>query len=315
MGNFRTLSLVKARTSKTTLECVIAVIVLVVASQAASAQTQIPTDAAESCILTKDELRQWFKRSRVTANGPVTVPDSVNFPNSQSNERWIPDCTSYKWAEHIFLWVTSRDQLGAGPSTFESSAFFQVPPDDQNVDHRLIVQNDTGPIGDRLSPSISQRGPRNELVVFDSEGQMYEIVELKGASSPVIFRPGLLPIPIGHVEEDPLTHMPIFYDMAGKVIERPFVLHDLDDNVVTVKAPPGNSIHSNGQLFFLDQSANPEQKSRAIAAAPGQADASVLMAQGNRLVYYMSHVNDIYAYFQSGVVKHNTSFELSHEHG
>jgi hypothetical protein len=304
MGNFRVLSLVKARISKLSLDCVIAFIVLVAASQAANAQTHIPNDSAERCFVTNEELRQWFTRSQVTANGPVTVPDSANFPNSPSNEQSIPDCTFYKWAEHIFLWVTSQGQVGAGPYTFESSAFFQVPPDDQNVDHRLIVQNDAGPIGDRLNPSISQRGPRNELVVFDGEGQMYEIVELKGGGSPVIFRSGLLPIPIGHVEEDPRTHMPIFYNMAGELIEGPVVLHDSDDNVVVVKSPPGNTIHSNGRSFFLDQPTKPQQKSRAIAVEPGQANSSVLMAQGNKLVYYMSHVNDIYAYFHSGATNH-----------
>jgi hypothetical protein len=74
--------------------------------------------------------------------------------------------------------------------------------------------------------------------------------------------------------------MPIFYNMAGEVIEGPVVLHDSDDNVVVVKSPPGNTIYSNGQLFFLDQPTNPQQKSRAIATEPGQVNGSVLMAQG-----------------------------------
>jgi hypothetical protein len=294
------------RGSKYTLCCAMAAVALSAAGAVTHAQTRIPPDAAETCSLTKQELRGWFAPRPVTANGPVAVPNSVDFPNPPPGKRSLPDCVFYKWAEHMFLWVTSRGPLGTGSYEFESSTFLQVPAPDQSVDQRLIAGSDTPRSSSRnLTPAISQRGPRDKLVVFDPEGNMYEIAQLKGGRVPVILRENRPDIAIGHLEENPVTHLPIFYDTDGNVVEDPVVLRDTSGTVITPRPYP---IRANGQLFFLDQPINLQQRSRAIAAEPGQADHSVLMARGNKIIYYMIQVNDIYAYFQSGVINKKLPF-------
>jgi hypothetical protein len=60
--------------------------------------------------------------------------------------------------------------------------------------------------------------------------------------------------------------------------------------MIELQPPPENTVMSNGQLFLLDTSGD------AIAVERGQADDLVLMAQGNRPIYYLIQVNDVYAY-------------------
>jgi hypothetical protein len=72
------------------------------------------------------------------------------------------------------------------------------------------------------------------------------------------------------------------------------------DGANPIRFPPyPRTIRGNGQLFFLDEAG------KAIAAEPGQADSDnyVLMTddQRQRLVFYMIQVNDVYAFFLTGV--------------
>src|SRR5712691_1987408 len=93
----------------------------------ANAQT-LPTDAKPTCTVPTAEFAGWFEAGAVTANGVVKPANSVTFPD-------IPNCSFYKWSQQMFLWLNSPAPAtygGGGGRIFESPAFYDVSPLDQN---------------------------------------------------------------------------------------------------------------------------------------------------------------------------------------
>jgi len=266
---------------------------LALESGVAAAQTVLPADAKQSCTVTKKEFKSWFG-----SNGSVVPPNSVDFPANEAN-----DCTFFKSAEHMFLWVTSQPSRGSSSSyVFDSSPFYGVSPPDQDKKRRLIAQ-DRSNFDQRKGATlaISQRGPEGEPVLFADTGVMHKIVQAE------VYRreeQSISKIEIGRIDIEE-GKVPLFYDKQGKPIENPILRHIASGQGIEIKPPPGNTIlSSNGQRFFLDVSG------RAVAAQPGQADDHVLMAQGDRLVNYMIHVNDVYAYFLTGTRNHKLDLKV-----
>jgi hypothetical protein len=285
--------LIKMSKPQGTLCCLTIALALGLESQAAAAQTAVPMDAKSTCSVAKNEFAKWF-----AANGSVVAPDSVNFP------RGAPECMFFKWAEHVFLWVTSR-RSGSNPGSyvFDSSTFYNVSPLDQDMKRTLVAQHrSNADQGKRASVAISQLGPENEPVLFTNTGAMHRIVQVEAYRKPVMEK-DREKIEIGRIEIEP-DKTPLFYDTQGNLVEDP-ILRDIASGQVTeIKPPPGNVIVSNGQRFFLDRSG------RAVAAQPGQANHRVLMAQGDKLVYYMIHVNDVYAYFLTGTKNRKLNLKM-----
>jgi hypothetical protein len=77
----------------------------------------LPNDVKPTCTVSPAEFARWFKMGTVTANGAVNPADSVNF-RSAGNRAF------YKWAEQMFLWLTSP--AAGGGRIFESSVFYNV---------------------------------------------------------------------------------------------------------------------------------------------------------------------------------------------
>jgi hypothetical protein len=98
--------------------------------------------------------------------------------------------------------------------------------------------------------------------------------------------------------------MAVLLDASGNPIkskgdESPRLV-DIDGNPIVFKMPVV-TILSHGQWYFLDQ------MGRAIMVGVGQAgevNRHVLMlnnaVQNNRLVYYLTHVNNVYTFFLTG---------------
>src|SRR5262249_7734327 len=142
---------------------------LVSFGQIASAQTVLPADAKQTCMVSAVEFASWFTSGSVTANGGVDPADSLTLPH-------IPNCSFYKWAEQMFLWLTSPvpPKFGSGTHVFNSPVFYDVSPPDvsQPPDahrRRMLTPNQPGQIR-ILNASIPQRGPQKQPVAFDKTG-------------------------------------------------------------------------------------------------------------------------------------------------
>src|SRR5260370_35850294 len=112
----------KTSRSQVNLYCFMIALALALTNQLAAEQTVVPPDADPTCTVTKKEFKAWF-----APNGSVVRPDSVNFSQNPNGE-----CPFFRWAEHMFLWMTSRPSRGNPRSyVFDSSPFYSVSPLDQ----------------------------------------------------------------------------------------------------------------------------------------------------------------------------------------
>lgn len=271
--------------------CWLAVAALIALSQSAHAQTVLPSNPNSTCTVSAVEIAGWFTSGTVTANGGVDPADSVLFPN-------VPNCSFYKWSEQMFLWLTSPapSKYGKGTHVFDSPVFYDVSPPDSGGQRTLSAN-----VGGRLKifgSRISQLGPKGQPVIFDKSGKRFNLIrpEVGPTGKPVIRNKAGQRIEIERTEVDP-AGKPIFRDKAGKAIDFPATtgglprLRDRAGRPIDFRL---NKAVINGRTFFLDGAGN------AIETETGQADGSVLMAQGSKLVYYALHVNDVFAYFLTG---------------
>jgi hypothetical protein len=98
----------------------LAALALTGCSELASAQV-LPTDAKPLCSFEAGEFPGWFATGAVTLNGAVKPKDSLNFaPETPPGNR---ACNFHKWAEQMFLWLTSP---AGGGRVFQSPDFYRV---------------------------------------------------------------------------------------------------------------------------------------------------------------------------------------------
>jgi hypothetical protein len=248
-------------------------------------KTFMPSDAKATCIVTATDFANWFESGSVTLNGVVKPADSVNFPNT-------PNCSFYQWSEQMFLWLASPapSTYGGGGRIFDSPVFYDVSPPDANGD-RTLIPHVAGRIRD-FSLRSSQVGPNNLQLIFDKGGRMLEIEPPKlGPSGKQLIRNEkgesveIEKIAVGENKK------PVFFDRAGKVISnpRPLIRPELNQDRVVQKFMIDRT------PIFLNSSGN------VIDTEQGQAGGNaVLQARNGSLVYYVTMVNDVYAYFLTG---------------
>lgn len=114
---------VSALASRQNARLVLAAFALVCFSGFASAQVPqvLPTDARPLCTFEPGEFAGWFATGAVTLNGAVKPKDSLNFaPETPPGNR---ACNFHKWAEQMFLWLTSP---AGGGRVFQSPDFYRV---------------------------------------------------------------------------------------------------------------------------------------------------------------------------------------------
>src|SRR5262245_38184124 len=118
------------------LATVILVLSLLYACGGPATPQPLPADAKPICTVANTNpvstaappFETWFETGSVTLNGVANPADSVHFPD-------LPNCSFYRWAEHMFLWLTSHVislPLGTGDRIFNSPIFFEVSPIDEN---------------------------------------------------------------------------------------------------------------------------------------------------------------------------------------
>src|SRR5437762_12104219 len=143
-----------------------ALFVLIIAGILHSYAQTIPTDPDVSCSVSQSTVNGWFKSGTATLNGVVNPANSVSFPNA-------PNCSFYEWSYHMFLWLTSPAPPihgGGGGRIFESSAFFDVSPQDANGQRTMTPHG--GALLSKFNVFAKQVGPNRLPLVFDRQGRM-----------------------------------------------------------------------------------------------------------------------------------------------
>lgn len=273
-----------ARVAAIALVCVGAVRVT---AWLASAQS-LPADAQSTCTVTTGgapAFPTWFESGTVTANGVVKPANSVTFPDN-------PNCSFYQWSYQMFLWATSPAPLsygGGGGRIFESPAFFDVSPLDGDQNRTFLSH--TNRLTKVLSVRAAQVGRHGLPVIMDKRGFMFEIEEPKRAQSGKLL---VMNSAGRQVEIERLAlsadRKPIFMDKAGRRIASPkAIVRPTLDKARTVQRFMIDKIP-----IFIDPFGH------VIDTEVGQADGGVLLAQNGSLIYYITSVNDVYAYFLTG---------------
>ncbi|MCC9071816.1 hypothetical protein LNQ49_09510 [Flavobacterium sp. F-65] len=244
----------------------------------------LPQDVKQSCIVTDAEFKTWFKGGTVTENGLVEPANSVTFPHNNN-------CDFYKWSEQMFLWITSPTSSGvykSGGTVMESPVFYNVSAADSKG-ARVLIPHGPNTIMSAVS-NIVQTGPNRLPIVFDKNRKMFEVESLK--SNEAVKNADNKSVVVSSIVTD-AKGLHSFIDIKGKVISSPKAIIDSKIN-------PGNVLQEfktkENKTIFLDS------KGHEIDTEQGQAGShGALIATNKSLVYYITMVNDVYAYFLTGV--------------
>jgi hypothetical protein len=256
----------------------------------ANAQT-VPSDASPTCTVPPSTFATWFQSGSPAVNGAVNPANSVAFPNA-------PNCSFYQWAEQMFFWITSPDpdaQSGGG-RVFDSATFYDVSTPDAGF--RTLLPH-TRNFVRILGVRGAQAGPNGLPVIFSKAGNMLEVERSKTVISAQLRIPdksGKL-ITVAHAERAQNGKI-ILRDSTGAAIEprtaavgRPIFRKPPSGPIAVQKFTVDNL------PIFLGSFGN------VVEVEEGQADDSaVLQAQNGSLVYYAIMVNDVYAYFLTGLL-------------
>ncbi len=286
--------------------------VVVVRATPAFAQS-LPPDAKPTCTAS---IASWFASGSVTPNGAVNPANGLTL-NTSNN------CNFYLWSEQMFLWMTSpaASIYGGNGRVFQSPVFFGVVANGDN--YQLVPQFAMPPflppIGvppDAVKPPSSKlppltgvkagkqmaaalrpakRGPHGLPVIIDRKGRTYEIVDAQRSARdrPLVLSRAGARTEASRVTIDGNRHV-TFFDAAGKVIPHPRPVLDARLKGAQVAQ---RFFTSPNEAVFVDEAGS------VLDVSPEQAGqiAAVLLAHSGAVVYYTIAVNDVYAWFLTGV--------------
>lgn len=269
--------------------CVLALACTIVACN--QQPVEVPTDPQTvACALSGTDFANWFQSGTVAKDGIVNSPNSLAFQGIQND--MFPNCNFYQWAEQAFLWVTSPAPANYGGKgrVFDSPVFFDVSPPDTNGNRTLIPHTETGI--HFMAVRTAQAGPHRLPIVFSKAGRMLEIEEPPTAPDGkqlILDRSGQ---PVEIQEIKPTTFgRPVFLDKNGRPITG---AHPLFRTLHATTSIVERFIVG-GSPVFMDVFGD------IVQVETGQADGGVVLTQGNSLIYYLVMVNDVYAYFRTGI--------------
>jgi hypothetical protein len=256
-------------------------------SDAAAVKTQstsLPQDVLQSCTVDQTTFNSWFASGSATENGMVTPANSVTFPH-QNN------CDFYQWSERMFLWLTSpaSGAYGQNGIVLESPVFYTVSPEDSAEQRTLIPHLPNTPL--KMTSGLQKNGPNRLPVMRDKRGRLFEIetpAPAKNARALVMNNAGAS-VEVDHVQKDAKGAI-VFMDKSGKLIQHPkaIIQHKFHSQRIVQRFALGK------EFIFLDGAGN------IIESEEGQATGDALMSRNGSLVYYLSFVNDVYAYYLTG---------------
>ena len=247
---------------------------------------EVPANPATfACSLPASTIATFFKSGTVTENGIVNPANSLNFVNA-------PNCGFYRWAEQMFLWVTSPapSEYGGSGRVFDSPVFYDLSPPDA-LGNQTLIPHSSG-IFHAMAVRAAQVGPHRLPVLLTKAGKLIEIAPTPIAPDGkqlILNRAGQ------QVEVEEIrtaeNGRPVFLDKDHQPIDG---AHPLFTNVRPAKTIVERFMVGHSPIF-LDQAAD------IVEVQLGEAnDNAVLITQGNSLVYYIVMVNDVFAYFRTG---------------
>jgi hypothetical protein len=278
--------------SQKNARCLLAALALASLSQGANAGTSLPGNVKSTCSFTPGDFSGMFETGSVSKNGGVVPADSFSFtPNSL--------CSFYKWSAQMFLWLTSPapSRYGSGTHVFDSPVFFAVSPLDSNG-QRNLIPHAPGRLLPFL-PAISQRGNKGQEVVFDSKGKVHNVIRAAvGPNGKLLTRDKAgQPVEIERVQAA-RDGKPLIFDRTNKQADvqlarngTPLLFSDLGAPL-NLRA---ETVLVNGLPHLVTTSG------AVVQTEEGQAGGGALMAQNGSLVFYLLQVNDVWAYFSTGM--------------
>lgn len=267
--------------------------------------TLLPTDANPSCTVPPATFQTWFAKNPITAGGAVNPANSVTFPNT-------PNCSFYQWAMQDFLWLTSptTSVYGGSGLILDSPAFFDVsPPTGSEGGPRTLLPH-TGGFIHPLVLRAAQAGPHGLQITFDTSGTPIEVQPAQPNAPLIVVNAQGERIQVAHARLGP-NRKPILLDTNGNVIQtlpsratKPQARAQASETAVSTMAV-ATRFTIDGIFIFVDPAL------AVIDVEQGEADTNgVLEAQtsaGGSLIYYATIVNDVYAYYATGVADHAIS--------
>lgn len=262
--------------------------------------SRLPQDVLQSCTLTQSDFNSWFAGGKATENGMVVPANSVTFGHKNN-------CDFYKWSWQMFSWITSPmagDQPAGFNTVMESPVFYTVSPADSKGQRHLIPHKAGEPL--RVASNIKQLGPNKLPLIQDKQGNLFEVEQQTPNQKPLLLK-GAQKIAVHSVEMD-AAGKPVFKDQSGKIITNPKAHLP---NRRNTKAIVQEFITKQGKSVFL------HADGRVIESEEGQAGGgNALLAQNGSLVYYISMVNDVFAFYLTGAKEgkfSNTEFPTKAE--
>jgi hypothetical protein len=227
----------------------------------------------------------------VTENGIVNPANSLNFVNA-------PNCGFYRWAEQMFLWVTSPapSEYGGGGRVFDSPVFYDLSPPDASGNQTLIPHS--AGIFHVMAVRAAQVGPHRLPVLLNKAGKLIEIAPTPVApdGKQLILNRSGQQVEVEEIRKGE-NGRPVFLDKDRQSIDG---AHPLFTNVRPAKTIVERFMVGNSPIF-VDQFAD------IVEVQLGEADNGVLISQGGSLVYYIVMVNDVFAYFRTGTANGHIS--------
>ena len=228
------------------------------AATAALGGNGLPPNPAATCTVAQDTFNSWFVSGKPTENGAVTPANSLAFPHKNN-------CDFYQWSEHMFMWITSpATGLYSGhKSVLESGAFYNVSPENANGQRTLTAHDSIHPL--RFTAHVVKNGADRLPVIVSKSGKLFE-VEVAQRNGKI-----LQAVKGADGKIAPAGVLTIEHKANAKNIVKEFMVG---------KTP----------VFF-------DSNGKQVQTEAGQATGDALIDQHGSLVYYLSLVNDVYAWF------------------
>lgn len=297
----------------------------------ASAQS-LPNDAQATCTVSNTMFNSFFHSGTAAVDGVVDPANSVTFSNDTAKH----NCDFYQWAQQMFLWLTSpapETYGGGGGRIFASPAFYTVSPADSSGKRTLIPNQANGIL--QLNLRAAQVGVHGLPVIMSKSGQMFEVqpgpvskvgkplvlnkagkqVEVSGTAmragkvvlldktgkaipTPKLIVPRQIPLEQFQRQRPQQQQLPEPIAQHEILVMKPSAAHvqilrKLRPQPVNPRLIAERFV-LNGRPIFLNVNGG------VIDSEEGQADDSVLLAQNGSLIYYVTMVNDVMAYFLTG---------------
>lgn len=283
----------------------------------------VPTDAdpATGCPISPSTVAGMFQTNTVTLNGVAKAADSTQVLQ--------PDCGFFQWSEQMFLWMTSPapPSYGGGSRIMFSPKFMTVTPEGA-TGRRTFIPNSPGfPL--QMVLRKTELGPHGLPAMLARTGQVIEVQRpVPGRPVPPVVRlPSGAKVRLGYAERGPKGTLRLF-DLKGaevhparltlpKIVRARVELRPGEfTHVVPVSAFQQSLVVQKAIVnhipIFIDPQGN------VIDVEVGQAgftpEDGVLLSQNGSLIYYITVVNDLFAYHRSmhgaAVIPVNTSIQF-----